>query len=105
MKEDGKNQEKLLSITKHGINDLEIQTHQVRKLALEDHSVIDDLKKAKEVLDREIYKGESNNKKLNEEINIKMKLIKEKENEIQVHFLSLGSIQRNRFEIKKYHSS
>lgn len=50
---------------------------------MEDHSVIDDLKKAKEVLDREIYRGESNNKRLNEEINIKMKLIKEKENEIQ----------------------
>jgi hypothetical protein len=51
-------------------------------LAVEDHSVIEDLKKAKEVLEREIFRGEYNNKKLNEEINIKMKLIKEKENEI-----------------------
>jgi len=49
---------------------------------MEDHSVIDDLKKAKEVLDREIYRGESNNKKLIEEINIKIKITKEKDNEI-----------------------
>jgi len=49
---------------------------------MEDHGFIEDLKKAKEVLDRELYKGDSNNKKLNDEINIKMKLIKEKENEI-----------------------
>ena len=32
---------------------------------MEDHSVIEDLKKAKEVLEREIYRGEGNNKKLN----------------------------------------
>jgi len=30
-----------------------------------------------------LYRGDGNNKKLNEEINIKLKLIKEKENEIQ----------------------
>lgn len=82
LKEDYKGQEKLLGITKKGINELENYTNQVRKLAMEDHSVIEDLKKAKEVLDREIYRGEFNNKKLQEEINIKMKLIKEKENEI-----------------------
>ena len=51
---------------------------------MEDHSVIEDLKKAKEVLERELYRGDGNNRKLNEEINIKLKLIKEKENEIQV---------------------
>ena len=47
---------------------MEIQTHVIRKLAMEDHSVIDDLKKAKEVLEREIFRGEYNNKKLFEEI-------------------------------------
>lgn len=50
---------------------------------MEDHSVIEELKKGKEILEREIYRGENNNKKLNEEINLKMKIIKEKENEIQ----------------------
>ena len=65
------------------MNELENQSNQVRKLAMEDHSVIDDLKKAKEVLEREIYRGENNNKKLLEEINIKKKLLKEKDNEIQ----------------------
>jgi hypothetical protein len=43
---------------------LEYETHQNRKLAMEDHSVIEDLKKAKEVLERELYRGETNNKKL-----------------------------------------
>jgi hypothetical protein len=85
-KEDQRGQEKLFSITKHGINDLEIETHLNRKLALEDHSIIEDLKKAKEVLERELYRGEANNKKLNEEINIKLKLIKEKENEISAQY-------------------
>lgn len=33
-------------------------------------------------MEREIFRGEANNKKLNDEINIKMKLTKEKENEI-----------------------
>lgn len=61
-------------------------------MAVEDHSVIEDLKKAKEVLEREIFRGEYNNKKLNEEINIKMKLIKEKENEIQVMKIKQGII-------------
>jgi hypothetical protein len=59
---------------------------------MEDHSVIEELKKGKEILEREIYRGENNNKKLNEEINLKMKIIKEKENEIQVIFKYLGSI-------------
>lgn len=49
---------------------------------MEDHSIIEDLKKAKEVLERDIYRGENNNKKLQEEINIKKKLLKEKDNEI-----------------------
>ena len=53
---------------------------------MEDHSVIEDLKKAKEVLEREIYRGEFNNKKLNDEINIKHKLIEEKENEINAQY-------------------
>jgi chaperonin cofactor prefoldin len=59
---------------------------------MEDHSVIEELKKGKEILEREIYRGENNNKKLNEEINLKMKIIKEKENESQVIFKYLGSI-------------
>ncbi len=59
---------------------------------MEDHSVIEELKKGKEILEREIYRGENNNKKLNEEINLKMKIIKEKENEIQVIFKYLGPI-------------
>lgn len=58
---------------------------------MEDHSVIDDLRKAKEVLEREIYRGENNNKKLQEEINIKKKLLQEKDNEIQGQYKEIES--------------
>lgn len=45
---------------------------------MEDHSIIEDLKKAKEVLERDIYRGENNNKKLQEEINIKKNFSRKK---------------------------
>ena len=68
---------------------------------MEDHSVIEDLKKAKEVLERELYRGENNNKKLNDEINIKLKLIKEKENEIQAQYKQIEQKQKGIIVLEK----
>ncbi len=55
--------ERLLEITKLSINELERDANDTRKIAIEDHTLIDELKRARDILLKELNRAEQNNKR------------------------------------------
>jgi len=75
--------DKVRDLCKFGINELEKELLEQRKNENEDKSHIEELKRAKELLNKELCRAENNKKKQNEEEEAKRKLIKEKEIELK----------------------
>ena len=55
--------EKLKEITLLGINQLENEVNDEKRLAFDDRSILDELRRNRDVLQKEINRAESNNKK------------------------------------------
>ena len=55
--------EKLKEITLLGINELENEVNDEKRLAFDDRSILDELRRNRDVLQKEINRAESNNKK------------------------------------------
>lgn len=50
--------ERLLEITKLSINELEKDADETRKISVEDHTLIDELKRARDILLKELNRAE-----------------------------------------------
>ena len=64
---------------------MEKATGAINKQTIEAHSIIDELKRTRDILLKEVNRVDNYNRKQEEELNMKVKLEKEKENEVMGH--------------------
>lgn len=62
---------------------------------MEAHSIIDELKRTRDILLKEVNRVDNYNKKQEEELNMKVKLEKEKQNEVMGHNQELERKRKN----------
>lgn len=74
--------EKLKDVCKVSINELEQDISSSKRKALDDRSLIEDIKRERDILLKDLNRAENNNRKQKEEKDMKEKLKKEKNNEI-----------------------
>lgn len=74
--------EKLKEVCKMSINELEQDISTAKRKALDDRSLIEEIKRERDILLKELNRAENNNRKQKEEKDMKDKLKKEKINEI-----------------------
>ena len=64
------------------MNELEAEVNYAKKIAFDDHTELDEIKRTRDNLLKELNKAETNNRKQADELNNKKKVYKEKDNEI-----------------------
>ncbi|KRX06422.1 hypothetical protein PPERSA_05035 [Pseudocohnilembus persalinus] len=74
-------EEQVRDITNAGINQLENEILMEKKYATDDRSLLEELRRNRDILQKEIDRAEQNNKKQQESCNTKEKLQKERKNE------------------------
>ncbi len=74
--------EKIKEVCKVSINELEQDISISKRKAIDDRSLIEDIKRERDILLKELNRAENNNRKQKEEKDMKEKLKKEKNNEI-----------------------
>lgn len=74
--------EELKEVIESGMNQLENEISDDKKNTQKDRSFIEKLKRDRDMYQKEIERADANNKKIEEEILSKEKVLKEKENEI-----------------------
>ncbi|EAR86580.1 flagellar associated protein (macronuclear) [Tetrahymena thermophila SB210] len=70
------------NLTEQGINYLESEIKEDKKLASEGRSILEELRRNRDILQKEIDRADNNNKKQEEELIQKEKIVKEKKNEL-----------------------
>jgi chromosome segregation ATPase len=78
----------------NSVHQLDRQVVDTKKLIVEDRHYIDDLKKAKEVLDRDLNKAQDNNKVILDEIQKIEQAIEEKEKEVSAKGKELDKLEK-----------
>jgi len=75
--------EKTKEIAKNSVHQLEREIEDTKRLANDDRKVIGELMEARNLMNKDFNKAETNNKKYMEKLNQEQKTNKEKDNDIQ----------------------